>query len=336
MATGQRTPFKEACDRFKEDAGKNLSTSTLNNLTTAINEMLEFAGKDISLEEIDRRKVAGFVTQFLPNRKSPKAPDGQGPATIRKKVSQLSQIWAWARKRGILPWEHPDPWELQAPSSKEVKAAANKPRPFTPDEVKKLLVAAPAGTRVGDTIRVALLTGVRLEEVAGLDASQVGPDARWYFIKEGKTENAVRYVPLVGMAREVIQARTAKAKGQGPLFPDAPVRESTGRRGGAISQEFTRLRRDVLGEETDGQLRHHSFRHLWRTEAKRAGVHVDDVLVMGGWSLPKRSDNNYDHGLELEQYCREQEKVERWLRGKGFLGEVADHAEPDPNTEEAA
>lgn len=189
---------------------------------------------------------------------------------------------------------------------------------------------------MGDVIRVALLTGVRLEEVASLEAPQVDADARWYFIKEGKTENAARYVPLVGMAREVIKARLGKTKDNGPLFPDAPLRASTGKRGGALSQEFTRLRRDVLGEETDGQLKQHSFRHLWRTMAKRAGLNTDIVLEMGGWSLPKRSDNPYDHGLELEQYCREQEKVERWLREKGYLGEATAHAAPESDTEEAA
>lgn len=336
VATGERTPFKEACDRYKEDAGKALSTSTLNNLNTAINEFMEFAGKDACLEEINRRKVAEFVTKFLPNRKSPRAPNGQGPATIRKKVSQLSQVWAWAKKRGLLTWEHPDPWEEQAPSAKEVKAAANQYRLFTPEEVRKLMAASPAGTRMGDLIRVALLTGCRLEEIAGLDATQVDPEARWYFMRKGKTDNATRYVPLVGIARDVILARVKKAKGNGPLFPDAPLRASTGKRGGALSQEFTRLRRDVLGEETDGELKQHIFRHVWRTMARRAGVVLDNALEMGGWSLPNRSDNPYDHGLELEQYCREQEKVAQWLRDKGYLGEVVANTEPEPHTEEAA
>lgn len=318
-AVGERTPFKLICERYVADAGKGMSMSTINNLNTATKELRQFAGEDVALEEIDRRMVAEFVTEHLPNKKGPKAPTGQGPATIRKKVSQLGQIWVWARKRGNLPRTAENPWHEQAPTAKEVKADAAEFRIFTPEEVKKLLAAIPAGKPLGDVIRVALLTGVRLEEVAGLDASQVDAEARWYFVRKGKSDNAPRYVPLVDMARDVIKARLLKVESQGPLFPDVPVRKSTGKQGGALSQAFTRQRRKLLGEETDGHLKQHCFRHLWRTMAGRAGVNTDHTLTMGGWAIQKRSDLPYDHGLELEQYCREQEKIAQWMRDKGYL-----------------
>lgn len=93
-----------------------------------------------------RHNVAEFVTEFLPNRKGPKAPVGQGPATIRKKVSQLTQVWRWAQQRGILPYSKETPWDEQAPSAKEVEASAKKRRPFKPAETQKLFAAAPEGT----------------------------------------------------------------------------------------------------------------------------------------------------------------------------------------------
>lgn len=319
-ATGRHTPFSVACDKYKSDRGKAMSRSTLNNLDTAVKEFKDFAGDDVCLEEVDRRMVARFVTEFLPGKKGPKAPDGQGPATIRKKVSQLSQVWTWAQQRGILTYSKETPWDEQAPSKKDVNAAASKRRPFTPDESKKLLAAAPAGEALGDTIRVALLTGVRLEEVASLDASQVDPKARWYVIRQGKSENAARVVPLVSVARDVVKARLAKVNGNGPLFPEVPVRKSTGRRGGALSQAFTRVRRNVLGEQTDRELAQHCFRHTWRTAARRAGVDLRTSHEMGGWSRGKDTDLTYDHGLEAEQYMRDQKKVARWLRTQGYIG----------------
>jgi integrase len=319
-ATGKHTPFTKACEQYKEDGGKGLSLSTLNNLNTAIKEFCEFAGKDIALEDVDGRMVARFVTEFLPNKKGPKAPNGQGPATIRKKVSQLAQIWAWARRRHVLERGSPDPWHDQAPDAKEVKAAADVRRPFTPEETKKLLNATMAGDALGDVVRVALLTGVRLEEVASLEASQVDTEARWYTILQGKTENAARVVPLVGMAQDVIKARLGKVKDGGPLFSEVPVRKSTGKRGGSLSQAFTRLRRDVLGDETDGELAQHCFRHTWRTAAGRAGVDLRTAQEMGGWSRGRASDLTYDHGKELQHYRDEQTKVSRWLKEKGYLG----------------
>ncbi|HLO78384.1 MAG TPA: phage integrase SAM-like domain-containing protein, partial [Magnetospirillum sp.] len=88
-AMGISTPLKDLFDQYKEDAGKALSLSTVNNFNTARNEFLTYAGEDVALEDVDRRMVADFVTKYLPHKKGPKAPHGQGPATIRKKVSQL-------------------------------------------------------------------------------------------------------------------------------------------------------------------------------------------------------------------------------------------------------
>ncbi len=215
-ATGERTPFAAAFKSYKADRGKNLSRSTLNNLATAAGEFKECFGADVCLEEIGRREVARFVTEFLPQRKGPKAPDGQGPATIRKKVSQLAQVWSWAQQRGILPFSKETPWDEQAPSKKDIKAAAEVRRPFKSDETKKLFAASPAGEALGDAMRVALLTGVRLEEVASLDASQVDKSSRWYIVEKGKTDSARRIVPLVGMACDVVRARVKKVKGSGP------------------------------------------------------------------------------------------------------------------------
>lgn len=318
-ATGQQTPFSAVFEQYKGDRGKSLSRSSLNNLETAAKEFMVFAGNDVSIEEVNRRKVAEFVTQFLPSRKGPKAKDGQGPATIRKKVSQLGQVWRWAIQRGILPYSKDTPWDDQAPSAKEVRGAAKSRRPFEPEETRKVFAAALAGSALGDACRVALTCGVRLEEIASLDAAQVAKDARYYTIKEGKTVNAARVVPLVGVAREVIKRRYEKVNGKGPLFPEVPVRKSTGKRGGALSQAFTRLRRKELGRHTDGELALHVFRHTWRTIARRAGVDLRTAHELGGWSRGNATDVGYDHGLELKHYERDQQKVARWLREKGYL-----------------
>lgn len=319
-ATGQSTPFSAACEKYKADRGKALSKSSLNNLNTTIKEFKEFAGDDVSLEQVDRGLAARFVTEFLPNRKGPKAPEGQGPATIRKKVSQLSQVWAWAQQRGILPYTKETPWDQQAPSKKEVRDSAKARRVYEPEETRKLLAVMPEGEPLGDAFRVALLTGVRLEEVASLDASQVGEKEHYYVVQKGKTENAARLVPLVGVARDVIRARMRKAKGAGPLFPELSVRPSTGKRGGSLSQEFTRVRRKVLGEATDRALDLHALRHTWATVARRVGVDERTWLEMGGWTRGKGAHLTYDHGLELKRYLKDQEKVARCFKEKGYLG----------------
>ncbi len=320
VATGKATPLKLVYEKYKKDPGQGHSRSTLNNLNTAVNEFLTYAGEDVAIEAVDRRTVADFVTEYLPNKKGPKAPQGQGPATIQKKVSLLKQLWLWAGVRGFIGDSGVTPWDRQAPSKKVVRAAKKARRIYEPEEVKALLDAAPTGEALGDIIRVALLTGVRLEEIASLDASQVEDKATGYTIAEGKTPSAARYVPLVDNARKVIATRMKKARGRGALFPELPVRKSTGRRGGAVSQKFTRLRRTVLGNETDGQLAQHALRHTWRTAARRVGVELRTIHELGGWSRGDNEDATYDHGLVREQYAKEQKRVAAWLRKEGYLG----------------
>ena len=42
---------------------------------------------------------------------------------------------------------------------------------------------------------------------------------------------------------------------------------------------------------------------------------------LGGWTTARSgaADAGYDHGLELKQYERDQQKVARWLKDKGYL-----------------
>lgn len=323
QTTGALT-LSDAHDRYVATAGKSLAKSSLSNLKTAVSNLTKFVGEDVLLEEITELQAFEFATEFLPSQKSPKAPEGPIPATIRRQISQLSQIWGWAMDAGFLAKSPMGSsftiWTRKGPKQKVIDAATKKRRPFTPEETQALLKATPVGSREGDIIRIALLTGVRLEEIAGLTSDQIKPDCTGYSIAAGKTESAKRYIPLVGVAQEVVKARLAKCKNHGPIFPEAPLRKSTGKRGGSISQAFTRLRREVLGRDTDGVLAEHSFRHTWRTAARRAGVDLRTTSEMGGWVTGRNeTDAPYDDGLERKQYEEAQKKIAGWLRDNGFL-----------------
>jgi hypothetical protein len=60
-------------------------------------------------------------------------------------------------------------------------------------------------------------------------------------------------------------------------------------------------------------------------------VNLRHIQTMGGWSLGKATDLSYDHGLEEEQYRREQFRVAHWLRRKGYLGTDGPQASPKVN-----
>ena len=324
----------EAVRLYRDDdkGGKNLSLTTWNNLETALRQLAEFT--QTHWQSLGRHECGKWISEFLPNRKSPQAPKGQSPATIKKSVSALKSLWEWATIRGYFPATHPisTPWDGQAPSDADVatwkkRTGAKSRRDFRPEETTALLANQQKGERLGDLVRVALLAGVRLEEVAALDASQVGPNANWYEVREGKTDNAARIVPLVSEARSVIAARLKRIHGKGRLFPEVNQRKSTGKYGGALSQEFTRVRRRLFGDHTDDELSEHSLRHTWRTCARRAKVDLRTICEIGGWSRVRDeqtgkeyTDAVYDHGDEAEEYVKAAEQVAAWMRAKGYLG----------------
>lgn len=70
-----------------------------------------------------------------------------------KKATLLKGVFTWAIKRGYIAMEPMTPWDKQAPSKKEVRAAAKTRRPFTTEEVRKLFAAEPAGSTLGGVER---------------------------------------------------------------------------------------------------------------------------------------------------------------------------------------
>ncbi|MGI9501342.1 MAG: tyrosine-type recombinase/integrase, partial [Geminicoccaceae bacterium] len=68
--------------------------------------------------------------------------------------------------------------------------------PFSPAETASLFDIEPDGSALGDVMRIALSTGARLEEIAGAEIVDVDHNSSGFWIREGKSENAERYVPL--------------------------------------------------------------------------------------------------------------------------------------------
>ena len=158
----------------------------------------------------------------------------------------------------------------------------------------------------------------------------VRDDGSGFDIPRGKTNNAARFVPVVGAAQELLRRRVEtvkEAQAQVPtdmrrLFPEWPLKPSNGK-ANSVSQWFTRYRREVLGVETDSTLAFHSFRHTWKTVARRAGVAEDRVRDLGGWQGGskgrKDAADGYDHGLLEQQLFEAQREIWKGLEDQDYL-----------------
>lgn len=298
-----------------------MARTTALNVRSTVKHLQAFIGGDAPLlKDVDADKAFRFRTEYLPVHV------GLKPQTVAKHMTLLRGMWAWAITdkryvKGKNGRRVRNLWivaEKGTPRKKSSKPNADETRTaFTPEQVGMLLKGfAVWGSRQCDLIRLVFATGCRIDEVGSLKLANVERDGSAFRIVHGKTDNAIRRIPFVEDAQRLLAERVVLAEelqqdvpeGEKRLFPEWPLKPSTGKVNSA-SQWFKRYRRQSLGAETDGKLAMHSFRHTWRTVARRAGVPEDRIRELGGWEGKQDASQLYDHGLEDDQLAEVQTQI---------------------------
>jgi integrase len=335
-------PLEKAMEQYLEERREGnpfgfdpLAVTTALNIRSTVKYLIAFLDVETPLlDDVTPQKAFLFRTKYLPIEKK------LGAGTVTKHVNFMRGLWSWALvDKGYLKGRggkaQPNPWVITEKGTSKKRATTRsgeaKRTAVTPEQVASLLAGWDDwGTRQGDIMRLALVTGCRADEMGALPLMNVRVDGSCFEISHGKSVNAERLVPVVGDAQELLRRRVmavANAQAVMPqserrLFPDWPLKPSTGK-ANSVSQWFTRYRRDALGKETDGLLALHSFRHTWKTVARRAGVAEDRVRDLGGWqggaNGRRDASDGYDHGLLEQQLFDAQWEIWRGLEGQGYL-----------------
>ncbi|MCT8328934.1 tyrosine-type recombinase/integrase [Albidovulum sediminis] len=298
-----------------------LKRTTVMNLDTAMKHLRAFLSDDANtacMEDVTPDLARSFRDTYLPSLQKHRSPEGLSAKTVAKNVTLLKMMWVWAAESGRLPKKHRNPWDFPKGISRTTNSQTKAREDYRPEETVKLLKATERGSRQGDVVRLAIATGCRADEIATISIKDIKGDGVGFYLAHGKSKNALRFIPVVGAARTLLQARVAAHGSSGRVFPEWPIRPASGK-AAAVSQWFTRFRREVLGVETDKRLALHSTRHTWRTVARRAGVREADINDLGGWAGQRTSSSVYDHGLLEDQLEAAQQKVWDELQRAGYL-----------------
>jgi integrase len=178
--------------------------------------------------------------------------------------------------------------------------------PFTDDELATLfadakLEIAPekhtTATALPWCALIAAFTGCRRDEIASLMAGDIKQtDGIWFFdIRDGKTENAERVVPI---RRALIDAGLLKYRDALPrdsrLFPSLKGSPSApDKTGKALGYAFEAWRKR-LGIVREG-VNFHSFRHTVGDRLRKAGVAKDDRGFLLGHADVEMQNKVYGH-----------------------------------------
>jgi integrase len=309
MAMGHATPIGHHHAAYLSHS--HTKARTQGDSRRAIAFLTEWCGKagvQATLEAITRKEALRFHDTLPTLRGAPPS-----PVTLNKYLGRLSVYWQWLRHRELVDV---DPW--QGIKIKPPQTPHNElERPFTDHEVHRLLTGE-TSPALHDLMRMASLTGARLEALVDLRARDVDLKAHTFTFKPQKKEKAARAVPIHSSLVEIIARRVKGKTGADDLFPEYPVPKlstSQRERSFAASREFTEYRRAIGVDETvPGKRRSlvnfHSWRRFFVTKAEQAGQPEHLIATVVGHKRPGITLGRYSSGPLLEQLRVVVESVE--------------------------
>lgn len=286
IATAEVTPLGELPVQWLDEIKGEIAEQTRSQHGAALRAFLTWAGVHAGVEEITRRKAGEYLSQCL-------LPSGKARKTIKRQLSSLSSFWRWLKSRGFAednPWRDQDLGDMKG---------SKKRKGFGDEELERLL----SGTYTDryhsilqDLIRLALVTGARLDELCALQRGEVEirDDGWWITVREGKTEAAKRSIPVHSSVVGVLERR--KDAGTPYLFDNLEVGGPDGKRSWYVSKAFRRYRERV---GIVGRLRDfHALRVTFCEVMEGAEVpettvallvgHVREAMTYGHYSKGKR------------------------------------------------
>jgi hypothetical protein len=228
-----------------------------------------------------------------------------GPVTRKKYISRLRQYWEHLIYEEDVEY---NPFLAVKIVIKKIPRA-EKERPFTDDEVRRLLMG-PCRPHLHDLMMIGALSGARLDAIVDLRVKDCVDGC--FTFKPQKWEDGSRDVWIHSDLRELVERR---CRGKDPddwLFPEFPPPKKTRSLKEHSSQAtklFTAYRRrvgvdDVLPGKRRALVNFHSFRRWFITKAERAHQRGNIISAVVGHKDGGITLDRYSAGPEMNQARR--------------------------------
>jgi integrase len=312
-ATGKGTPLRTLVDPWLTEQGASITEQTASHHRVAVRSFLAWGGEGTLVEDVTRRLAGEFVSYLLASE------SGLSPKTVKRYLSSLSSLWGWLEARGHAVQDNP--WLRQGVAKKSKRGQVAPRKQWKDAALMRLLTGkyTPRYTAVlHDLVRLALVTGARLDELCALETRDVQrrPDGWWITIRQGKTGAAVRDVPVHQSAAHVIERRRKNADGflfEG-LVPGGPDKK----RSWNVSKAFGHYTKKLdLGEQRQV---FHALRNTFTETMEEAGVPESTVQLIIGHKRVSITFGGYSKGERVDlrtpiNKLRYSEEVMRLIRG---------------------
>ncbi len=264
-------------------------------------------GRDTSINSINRPAVLKFI-EFLEQE--------LGRKSINSLLSCLTQVWRYALDREYVTAESPF-------IGHRLNIARVKPNSKKPFSVAQWAVLLPELNGNANTYgkkwftAIGLLTGMRINELAGLykDDVQQDSDGRYFFEvhEEGrrlKNESAVRIVPIHNSILNAVLKLKSESSNE---FLFQEVATSPSNRSGSMARWFTVNKKKYVSE--DKSISFHSLRVMLATAFENAQIEEGIASTILGHKKHTMTYGLYSKGVRLELLTKALDKAVNELQG---------------------
>lgn len=290
IAKGQGTLLRTQVDPWLTEQA-NTTNQTKAQHRTVLRAFVARAGEDVFVETVTRRYAGEYVSHLL------------GPSanlkrkTAQRYVSSLSSLWAWLEARGLA---QDNPWLRQGVGKKSKRGETSTRKQWTDEALAKVLSGdfTPRYTTIlHDLVRLALVTGARLDELCALKVTDAHKrdDGWWIDIQQGKTAAAVRKVPVHDSAAHVLERRKGS---HGFLFEGLVPGGPDKKRSWNVSKAFGHYTRKLdLKEERQT---FHSLRNTFVEVMEGAEVPLSTIQLIVGHARQSLTLGGYSKGQRVQ------------------------------------
>ena len=303
IAMGRRTPFDATRPTYLKEITERLKARTVADDVRGFAMLVQWCqatGTPPFKESFKRKQAVAFKDWLKENA------EGRSLTTLNKYIVRFGVFWNWMMLRGEVESNVWTGLTYAVPTN----ADGEDERPFSPEEMVKLLSGG-ASQAMHDVMRIAALTGCRLDPIVCLRVKDCREDGVFVF-KPQKKEKGERLCPIHSDLKEIVERRTEGKGPDEPLFPEWPGPKNTDslrERSFKTSNEFTEYRRSVgVADEVDGRRRSlvnfHSFRRWFCTKAEQADQPESTIASVVGHKRHGMTLGKYSAGPLIEQARR--------------------------------
>lgn len=273
---------------YLTEKAPHIRRQTLSEKRRQLEELSAWLGADCRVKEVTKAQAGRYVSDRLLKK-------GHKPKTTKDTLSNLSAFWAWLEGRGLADF---NVWHRMSGTVRgSTRGQEAVRRPWSDDELLKLLQGIPEGDPLLPMTAIAAYSGMRREEVAQLKTSDIAKDGA-FIIREGKSAAAVRRVPVHPVIRPLV-AELVKSSRDGFLIPGLLTGGADAKRAHYIGKRFTELKRK-LGFK-DSALVFHTLRNAFAQRCEEAGVPESTTkLIVGHSRQDSLTYGRYSPGVQFD------------------------------------